>query len=174
MGLPKNIIISTSTLIFSIFFTNYIVVNNLPLSFPIPNIFIMMIVLSLNTFFTGFYISKNTQETHCGKSSKAYAIKQGLKHLMYGLIGYLIVYFVSFVRNPFLEIFGQGPLGFSIAQSFIISLNIVMVTIINYFNSIKTACKVPQKHIEKNLKKLDKYLNKKPKKKKKRMITIRD
>ena len=81
---------------------------------------------------------------------------------------------ISSCEREDLQIFGKGPLGFSIAQSFIISLNIIMVTIINYFNSIKSACKVPQKDIEKNLKKLDRYLKKKPKKKKKRLITIRN
>ena len=99
---------------------------------------------------------------------------RSIRHLWYTIIGYLVVYFVSFIRNPFLQIFGNGPLGFSVAQAFIISLNITMATIINYFNSIKTACKVPQKDIEKGLKKLDRYLKKKPKKRKKRLITIRD
>jgi hypothetical protein len=174
MGLFKNILLSTSISILSIFFTNFIIVNNLPITFPIPNIFILLIVISLSSFFTGFYISKSTQYNHCGKKDNKYAIKQGIKHIIYSVIGYLVVYFVSVIRNPFLEIFGKGPLGFSIAQSFIISLNLIMATIINYFNSIKTACKVPQKDIEKNLKKLDKYLKKKTRKKKKRLITVRD
>jgi hypothetical protein len=174
MGLTNKILLSTIFSIFSIFFTNFVIINNLPITFPIPNIFILMIVLSIQSFFIGYYISYNTQYEHCGNQSKKFAMKQGLKHLMYSIIGYLVVYFVSFVRDPFLQIFGKGPLGFSIAQSFIISLNIIMVTIINYFNSIKSACKVPQKDIEKNLKKLDRYLKKKPKKKKKRLITIRN
>lgn len=174
MGLFNNVLLSTLIAIFSIFITNFVIINNLPVSFPIPNIFILLIILSLQSFIMGYHISYNTQYKHCGNQSKKYAIKQGLRHLLYTVIGYLVVYFVSFIRNPFLQIFGNGPLGFSLAQSFIISLNIIMATIINYFNSIKTACKVPQKDIEKGLKKLDRYLKKKPKKKKKRLITIRD
>ena len=82
--------------------------------------------------------------------------------------------FISFVREPFLELFGEGPLGYSSAHSFLISLNTITATIINFYNTIKIACKVPQKKIEKNFKKLDKYLDKKPVKKQKMEITIKD
>ena len=80
----------------------------------------------------------------------------------------------AFVREPFLELFGEGPLGYSSAHSFLISLNTITATIINFYNTIKIACKVPQKKIEKNFKKLDKYLDKKPVKKQKMEITIKD
>ena len=50
----------------------------------------------------------------------------------------------------------------------------VKSTIINYYTSIEKSCKVPQKTIEQKLKKLDKYLNKKPSKKEKIKIPIKD
>ena len=97
----------------------------------------------------------------------------GLKNILYSLIGYLLVYFVSFIREPFLEIFGDKELGYSIAQSFLVVLNTISSTIINYYSSIQVSCKVPQNVINQNLKKLDTYLNNKTIKKKSKKITIK-
>ena len=174
MVLINNILIVCLSIISTIFLTNFIIINNLPLNFPIPNIFILIIIISTVSFALGYGISIKAQKENCNRSIKAYAFKQGIKSLLYAIVSYLVIYFITPIRSPFLEIFGNGPLGFSIAQSFMISLNLVIATIINYFNSIKIACKVPQQDIEKNLKKLDKYLKKKFKKKKKRLITIRN
>jgi hypothetical protein len=63
-----------------------------------------------------------------------------------------------------LSIIGNNELGYSVAQSFIIILNSITATIINYYTSIKMSCNVSNKKIEVNLEKLDKYLDEKPKK----------
>ena len=98
----------------------------------------------------------------------------GLRTTLHSIIGYMLVYFVSFIRNPFLEIFGNKELGYSIAQSFLVVLNTISATIINYYSSINISCKVPQNIIDKNLKELDKYLNKKNKNKTKQKKVVKN
>ena len=111
---------------------------------------------------------------NCNRVNKKNAFKQGFRHIIYFIVAYLIVFYVSIIRDPFLELFGTGFIGYSIAQSFIVTLNTITATIINYYTSIKVSCKVPQEKIEKELKKLDKFLNKKPTKRKNPKITIKD
>ena len=161
-------------LISTIFTTNYIILRNLPTSIKIPDIFIYIIILSFISFIIGFTISVYSSKKNCDKMSYLIAIKNAFKHVFYSIFAYFIIYFVSFVRNPFLELFGKNALGYSIAQSFIIILNTTISVIINYYDSMKQSCKVPQSVIDKNLKKLDKYLNKKPNKKQIKTIEIKD
>ena len=85
-----------------------------------------------------------------------------------------MVYFIDFVRSPFLSIFGDKELGYSIAQSFIIVLNIVIAIIINYYSTIKESCKVDPSILEKKLKKLDKFLDEEPVKEEETFIEVKD
>ena len=170
-GLLISILLTAIMLSGSIFSTNYFLLNMLP---NIPGIVIALIALSITSFILGVIISTYASKTNCDKTDKKNAFKMGLKTILHAVIGYILVYFVSFIRNPFLEVFGDQALGYSIAQSFVIVLNTISATIINYYDSIQISCKVPQEVIDKNLKKLDKYLNKKPTKKKVEMITVKD
>ena len=160
-GLILSIISTVLILTGSIFTMNYYLID-------------LLSVISIISFLLGLVVSLYSSHINCKKVSKKVAFKMAFKNVLYSLIGFFIVYFVSFIRDPFLEIFGNGKLGFSCGQSFLVSLNTITSTIINYYSSIKTSCKVPQTEIDNNLKSLDKYLNKKPKKKKKTKIEIRD
>ena len=170
-GLALSLFLTTINYITAIFITNFFLLKYFP---DVPGIIISVIVLIITSFILGIIISSYASKKNCDKINKTHAIKQGIKHILYAVVGYLIVYFIGFIRNPFLEIFGQEALGYSIAQSFIVVLNSYTATIINYYSSIKVSCKVSQEKIDKNLKKLDKYLDKKPVKKKKELIEIRD
>ena len=131
-------------------------------------------LISIFSFVTGVLISLYSSNRNCKKTNKTKAVKEGIRHIVYAVIGYMIVYFVAFIREPFLEIFGKTPLGYSMAHSFMISLNTITATIINYYGTIKVSCQVDQEKVEKNLRKLDKYLDKKPVKKKAIKIAIKD
>ena len=78
------------------------------------------------------------------------------------------------MRSPFNELFGDNRLGNSVAEIVLISLNLTISTIINYFDSVKEGCQLSHKELEIKMRKLDKYLDKKPKKKTKKVIEIRD
>lgn len=165
LSISLTIILLTST----IFSTNYFLIN----IFNIPSILTSILFISIISFILGYVVSIYSSNKNCNRNNKLYAIKMGLKNILYSLIGYLLVYFVSFIREPFLEIFGDKELGYSIAQSFLVVLNTISSTIINYYSSIQVSCKVPQNVINQNLKKLDTYLNNKTIKKKSKKITIK-
>ena len=173
-GLLVSVIINISVMIAGVFSTNFLILKNVSKDFILPPFVIMILVLSIFSFISGILVSFYSSKTNCKTTNKTKAFKEGGRHIIYALIAYLIVYFVSFIREPFLEILGKGPLGYSCAQAFMISLNTTTATIINYYGTIKASCKVPQEKIEHNLRKLDKYLDKKPVKKEKLEITIKD
>jgi len=160
-------IIIYSLFIFSI---NYLVISNIEKN----NILIFTLLLSSISFLFGVIIAIYSSNKNCKRVDKWNLIRQGFRHVFYSLIGYLIVYYIRIIREPFLDIFGDKTLGYSIAQSFIIIMNSITATIINYYQSIEASCKIPQENIDKNLKKLDKYLNEKPKKMQEKKIIIRD
>ena len=91
----------------------------------------------------------------------------GFKTGLLSIFIYLIVYFVNPLRNPFNELIGNNTLGNSVAETFYLSLNLIVISMSNYFNSSKQNCKIKAEEIEKNLVKLDKYLRSRKKNKKK-------
>lgn len=160
-------IIFHTTFIFSI---NYLLISNIKKN----NILIFMLSLSLVSFLFGICVSVYSSNKNCKRVNKWNLLKQGIRHIMYSLLAYFIVFYINIIREPFLDIFGDKTLGYSIAQSFIIVMNSITATIINYYQSIEASCKVSQEQIDKNLKKLDKYLDEKPEKKITKKIQIRD
>jgi hypothetical protein len=157
----------------AIFITNYFILD-LFSSTKISPTLVYCSLLSIVTFMIGTGISIYSQKKNCDRINKLASIKEGFRHVIYFLIAYALVYYVSIIREPFLTIFGSGKLGYSVAQSFVIVLNSITATIINYFTSIEKSCKLTQPEIDKNLKKLDKYLDTKPIKKNVKKIEIRD
>jgi hypothetical protein len=156
-----------------IFGTNYFILDLFKSSKYSP-VLIYCVILSLYTFIIGLLIALYSSKKNCNRVDKLNLIKQGLRHVIFFLGGYMLIYYVSFIREPFLTIFGSDKLGYSIAQSFMIVLNSITATIINYYTSIEKSCKVSQTDIDKNLKKLDNYLDKKPEKKYEKKIEVRD
>lgn len=156
-GVIVSILLTIIILTGNIFFTNYFLIDKFN---NIPQTIISLVSLSIISFLLGIGISVYSSSKKCKKINKTLSIKMGLKSVIYTIIGYLIVYFVPFVSEPFLSLLGETKLGYSIAQSFIIVLNTITCTIINYFQTQKMSCKIPIEKIEKNLKKLDRYLNK--------------
>jgi len=173
-GLLLSILLNTFISIGSIFLLNYLLLNKIISSSNLPDYILAILILSVVHFLVGITISIFSSMKNCNRVNKKNAFKQGFRHIIYFIVAYLIVFYVSIIRDPFLELFGTGFIGYSIAQSFIVTLNTITATIINYYTSIKVSCKVPQEKIEKELKKLDKFLNKKPTKRKNPKITIKD
>ena len=156
----------------AIFITNYFILDLFPST--ISPILVYCSLLSIFTFIIGSGISIYSSKKNCDRVNALNVIKEGLRHVVYFLIAYALIYYVSVIREPFFTIFGSGKLGYSVVQSFVIVLNSITATIINYFTSIEKSCKLSQPEIDKNLNKLDKYLDTKPVKKNVKKIEIRD
>ena len=78
------------------------------------------------------------------------------------------------IRQPFIELLGDNLRTSSIIEIFYISLNLCISVIVNHFDSAKNICRVTPKELEKNLKKLDKYLSKKQQPGSSQKIVVRD
>ena len=155
-----------------IFLMNYTILPKIKVG--LPDVIIVTIALTLVSILSGFLTNMIIAKRNCDNYNPRNAIKQGFIQAIYALIGYYMVYFISFVREPFLTIFGNGKLGYSIGQSFMIILNITIAVIIGYFSTIKTSCQISNEVLEKKLRKLDKFLDEKPVQKKKTYIEIKD
>jgi hypothetical protein len=126
----------------------------------IPIIFQYLLYSFILYFIYGYTVSINAGLDQCNKSDKKRAAIDGLITAFNGFFVYIAINMFVFLRDPFFVLFGNTPKATSISEIFFISLNMVMITVNIYFNSAKRTCTVPIKEIEKNLKKLDKYLNK--------------
>ena len=141
---------------------------------PLPGLFMFMIYgLILFTFY-GYITSYLASTGKCDKSNKKRSTKHGIYTGLIAVITYVIIYFVNFLRSPFNEIFGNGNLSNYLAEIFYISLNLILLTLSNTYESAKLTCQLKPDEIKKNLKKLDKYLNKKFKKKRGKRIIVKD
>lgn len=160
--------------IFVVFFTNYLLLDKLKFTDAIPDFFLYIIYAVIFYFIYGYSVSLYASNKQCGKTKKTLAIKQGLKSILLPIIVYVVIYFVPQVRRPFNELFGDNRMGNSIAEIVLISLNLTTVTIMNYFDSVKLGCQMSNQELEKKMDKLDKYLNKKSKKKTSKTIEIKD
>ena len=151
---------------------DFILLEYLPV--PIPGLF-MFIIYSLVFFiFYGYLTSYLASTGKCEKSNKKRSTKHGIYSGLLVVITYVIIYFVNFLRDPFNEIFGGGNLSNYLAETFYISLNLILLTLSNTYESAKLTCQLKPEEIKKNLTKLDKYLNKKFKKKRGKRIIVKD
>tara|TARA_B100000575_G_C23143240_1_gene666046 strand:- start:10657 stop:11019 length:363 start_codon:yes stop_codon:yes gene_type:complete len=117
-------------------------------------------------------VSINAGLDKCDKSDKKRASIDGLKSAFIGILSYIAINIFLFLRDPFFVLFGNTTKATCISEIFFISLNMIMIIVNIYFNSAKQTCTVPIEEIEKNLKKLDKYLNKDYKKNTSVPITV--
>jgi hypothetical protein len=166
--IPLTIII----VVVFVLLSNYVLLPNL--SFGLPNLFMYMIYGLLVFIPYGYYISTQASSNKCNKTNKSGAIVDGFKAYFYAIGSYLLVYFLTFLKSPFSEIFGNNIKADCIAEIFYISLNLIICVIMISFNSAEKNCKVNIEIIEKNVKKLDVYLNKREKKKKVPTILVKD
>ena len=173
MGAVRNYIpITVLVVVIFVLLTNYILLPNL--SFGLPNLFMYMIYGLFVFIPYGYYISTEASNSKCNKVNRNMGVLDGIKAYMYAIGSYLLVYFVSFLKSPFSEIFGNNVKADSIAEIFYISLNLIICVIMLYFRSAEKNCNVDVETIEKNVKKLDIFLDKKPVKKKVPMIQVKD
>ena len=147
----------------TLFFINYVLIKKYP---GYSGVLIAISCLSLSSFLLGNIISLSASMASCGRANKRHALKMGLKTLVYAIIGYILVYYIAFLREPFMSLIPNQQLAYTIGQSFIVTLNTITATIINFYSSVKISCRKTAFEIEKNLRPLDKYLNKKPRPKK--------
>ena len=151
---------------------NFLLLEYIPS--PIPNLFMFIIYSSIFFVFYGYITSYLSSKNKCNKINKKRSFADGIKSWILVTITYILIYFFSFLREPFNEIIGKGDFSNYIAEVFYISLNLILMTITNSYNSAKITCEMKPDEIKKNLKKLDVYLNKKFKKKRQKRIIVKD
>ena len=151
---------------------NFLLLEYIPS--PIPNLFMFIIYSSIFFIFYGYITSYLSSKNKCNKTNKKRSFADGIKSWILVTITYILIYFFSFLREPFNEIIGKGDFSNYIAEVFYISLNLILMTITNSYNSAKITCEMKPDEIKKNLKKLDVYLNKKFKKKRQKRIIVKD
>tara|TARA_B110000908_G_C10240255_1_gene445672 strand:- start:782 stop:1309 length:528 start_codon:yes stop_codon:yes gene_type:complete len=163
------------TLFFSLVFMSliqFILLNFFPT--PLPNIFMFIIYASIIVLPYSFFISRKASLDSCSKNNKSRSTWHSIKATLVVIITYIVIYFFNMFREPFNELITNQNISNFIADYFYISLNLALITIINAHDSIKRSCVLIPTEIESNMVELDKFLNKKQKKKKRREIQITD
>lgn len=151
---------------------NYILITKLKMKIPILYQYILF--SSVLYFIYGYIISIIASKKKCNKINHKISIIHGIKAAVYSILTYILIYFINPFRQPFIELFGDGVKGNSIAEIFYISLNLIISIITNYFESANKSCKMNMDELNTNMQKLDKYLSKKPRKKRVRNIIVKD
>ena len=155
-----------------VFLIDYIFLQNLPT--PLPNLFMFIIYASVLFGIYGFIISRNASIGECDRVNKTRSTYHAFKTIISVVVTYVLVYMINAFRFPFNELIGKGDLGNTIAETFYISLILSLVSISNAYDSAELTCKIKPWEIKENLKPLDKYLDKKYKKKTERSIKVTD
>ena len=150
-----------------VFVTNFLLLRYVKITDAIPDLFFYMIYAFIFYSFYGYNVSTYASKNKCNRINRRQGSADGFKTGLLSVFIYLIVYFVNPLRNPFNELIGNNTLGNSVAETFYLSLNLIIISMNNYFYSSKHNCKIKAEEIEKNLVKLDKYLSSKKKNKKK-------
>jgi len=153
---------------------NYILLEKIKILPHVPDFFKYIIYSTIFYFIYGYSVSYSASKDKCGQTNKLRSSYHGLKSVIYVIVTYTALYAFLFLRNPFIQLFGENKRGSSIAEIFYISLNLIISIVTNYFGSIKETCKVTPDKLKDNLKKLDRYLDKKPKKKRQNNIIVKD
>tara|TARA_B100001093_G_scaffold517817_1_gene600541 strand:+ start:2502 stop:3032 length:531 start_codon:yes stop_codon:yes gene_type:complete len=157
-----------------VFFINYILLEKVTIFKNIPNFFMYIIYSAIFYGIYGYFVSIYASYKQCRKYKKLMALRKAIKSIILPIIVYVAIYLIPQIRSPFNELFGDNVMGNSICEITLISLNLITSTIINYFDSVKEGCMMSHNDLEKKMENLDKYLNKKPIKKIKKSIEVRD
>lgn len=157
-----------------IFFINYVLLKNFKIFPNVPDFFMHIIFSSIFFFCYGYYISYSASVDKCDKVDKKQSSIHAFKSVIYVVLTYILIYLFLPIRQPFIELLGDNILSSTVTETFFISLNLIISVINNYFDAAKNICRVTPKQLEKNLRKLDKYLNKKDTKVRGRRIIVKD
>ena len=169
------IVISTIMTIFLIpFSNNFFILPNLPKSLPIPNILIFCAITLFIVIPIAILNSIYASKIKCNKYRFKISFWEAIKVYFWTILGYIGLYFLPFIKNPFLELFGKNALVHSSVEGLFMSLNGFAALIVCFFNSQKKGCELSEQEINKALKKIDKHLNSRGKKTKTRKIKIKN
>lgn len=168
--IPLTMLYSTSV----VFFTNYVLLKYITVLPDVPDFFKYLFYATFFYFIYAFYISYSSSNEKCGKFDKKQSSIHALKSVIYVTVTYVIIYMFMPIRQPFIELLGDNIMTSSIIESFYISLNLIISTIINHFDASKYICRVTPDQLEGNLKKLDRYLDRKEHRRRKRNILVKD
>lgn len=162
MLLPLTFVITITIFTFIIlpFSLNYLILyNNISYGFII--LFFINFIIS---FFIGYFISYYTGKTKCENSINKVSLCKGLKQAFFSTLVYVIIFFIPFFKSGFIDLFGDTFLINSLAESFILVLTNIALTIDNYFLSINQQCKLDFELSAAAWKKIEKKLNSRKKK----------
>ena len=160
-SLTFNIFFTLITSIIICFINNFIILKS-----SITNaIIIMFIFVFIINFLLGYYISFNSSLSHCNNYFNKVCLLKGFKQTFYTTLVYILIFFWSCPKSGFIGLMGDTFLTNSIAESFIIGLSAIAITIDNYFQSINDNCKLDFNTSAAAWLRIEKKLNNRKKKK---------
>lgn len=137
-----------------VYITNY---QLIPLFSSYPQFIIYSITAVLFYTIYGTYISIRASTDKCNNKKWNSSISQGIKTSIYVLIIYFLVYFIKPLRTPFYQLIGNNDFANSIAESFFITMNLIIASINVYFRSASINCQMNDTQFKEEVAKLDKY-----------------
>ena len=123
-------------------------------------------------FVYGYLVSIYISSSTCKRRRHLKSMKHGIKLAFATTLAYYSAYFLDVLREPFVTLFKNK--GEIITKIFFIGLTSTIVSTIITYDSSKNICTQNPAEIKKNLINLDKFLNKKDKKKRKKKILVKD
>lgn len=137
-----------------VYITNYKIIPLYP-SYPQFVIYSLMALLFYTIY--GTYISLRASTDKCNNKKWKSSIWQGLKTSIYILIVYFLVYFIKPLRTPFYQLLGNNDFANSVAESFFITMNLIIASINVYFRSTSINCQMNDLQFKQEISQLDKY-----------------
>ena len=150
------------------FLLNYIILPN----FKAYSLIIMITTVFVISFIYSSIISLSSSISECNRYRLRVVLINALKQAIYHTIIYIIIIFIPIFKSGFIDIGGNTIFWNSLGESFIMALCSVIFTIINYFTSKQSGCELTDIESDKQFKKMEKKLNSRKKKPRKKKISI--
>lgn len=165
MGLFLN---KMTYLLFSSSFMNLLIqifINKVLISYlygktPVPVFAISGVVIFLVYFIYAILLSINTSQNKCGKSYKPVYIYEGVKTGLTMSLSYILLIFIPYFKQPFIDIGGDTENISLISEIFYMNFINIIMSIENYYNSQFEGCKLSDNDMMSEIKKIEKKLNK--------------
>jgi hypothetical protein len=153
------------------FFINKIFINFLFGKTRIPIFVVCALILFIIYFLYALLLSVNTSSNKCGKSYRRVYLMEGLKTGLTMSLSYVLLIFVPFLKQPFIDIGGDNETVSIISEIFYMNFINIIMSIENYYNSQFEGCKLSDTDMINEIKKIEKSLNR-PKQRRKRQVTV--
>ena len=155
MNLLLNIIFTIVFIIGLPFMINYFILQK---DFKYGLIFIFSSIYIVS-FILGFFISWNVGKSNCNHTHTIICLKKAFKQSFFTTLVYAIIFFFPIFKSGFIGLLGDTTFSNSLAESIILVLSSISLSIDNYFKSITDQCKLDFNLSAVSWNKIEKKLN---------------